>query len=375
MNHKAPILLDTTLRDGEQSPGIYFTNEEKLEIASRLDELGVGIIEAGIPAMSSEERNVLARLADSKLHAKILSWNRLLKDDVLNSLNAGLRSIHVSIPTSDILLDFKLKKERNWVFQQIESVISFAVSEGAEISLGAEDSSRTETAFLKEVFLAAANAGAIRVRYADTLGILTPDKTAAEIALLVKDLPVPLDFHGHNDFGMATANAVAAWEAGAGVISCSLLGLGERAGNTPLEEFAGALHFLKGQYKDFDFVKLRKLCEYISEISGRKMFTHKPLFGSDIFRHESGIHVDGILKDASTYELFPPEKVGGRRELVPGKHSGRAAIRHLAARNSVELNDSEIQDFLTKMRSRMAIEKGVDPDKIFQEFLSERRKL
>ncbi len=213
MNNKSPVLLDTTLRDGEQSPGIYFTNEEKLEIASRLDELGVAIIEAGIPAMCIEERTVLAKLAASGLNSKILSWNRLLNEDVINSLNVGIRSIHVSVPTSAILLDCKLKKERHWVFKQIESVIKFSVAEGAEISLGAEDSSRTETAFLKEVFLAAANAGAIRVRYADTLGILTPDKTATEIALLVKDLPVPLDFHGHNDFGMATANALAAWEA------------------------------------------------------------------------------------------------------------------------------------------------------------------
>jgi len=263
----------------------------------------------------------------------------------------------------------KLNKSRAWVIEQIKRVISHAVARGATVSFGAEDASRTDAEFLLEVFSTAIEAGASRVRYADTLGILTPDRATAIIADLAGQLDVPIDFHAHNDFGMATANAVAAWKAGAQMISCTLLGLGERAGNTSLEEFVGALHFIEGQYATFNFIQLKQLCEEVGRISNRRISPQQPIIGSRIFHHESGIHVDGLLKASETYEFFPPERVGGQRTLVLGKHSGRAALRYLAGLRSLQLDDKQINAFLTEIRLRMAEERGLDIDHIFGEFI------
>ncbi len=372
MRTHPPVLLDTTLRDGEQSPGLYFTSDEKILIARQLDMLGVGVIEAGIPSMGPAEQHVLAQLVRSGLAAEILSWNRLVEADIAASLACGVRHVHVSIPTSPTHIDLKLGKNRAWILDRIKRVVGPAVEQGAIISFGAEDASRTDPEFLREVFATAVESGASRVRYADTLGVLTPDRAAAVVSYLAGCLPVPIDFHGHDDFGMATANAVAAWKAGAQMVSCSLLGLGERAGNTPLEEFVGALHFIEGYYGTFDFIALKQLCEEVGKICRRPIPPQKPIIGSDIFHHESGIHVDGLLKASETYELFPPEIVGGQRKLILGKHSGRAAVRYLAGLESLTLDDEQITTFLADIRARMAREQGLDVNRIFKEFLSGR---
>jgi len=366
--HK-PILLDTTLRDGEQSPGIYFTHEEKLHIARQLDKIGVDIIEAGIPSMGNEECLSLKALKQLNLKAEILSWNRLLAEDVTASLRAEVMAIHVSIPTSDIMIEHKLGKTRDWIYPQMEQVIAFAIKEGATVSFGAEDASRTDPAFLKKVFIQAQELGAKRVRFADTLGIMTPTYVAKFINYLSNGLDIPIDFHGHNDFGLATANALTAWESGADIISCSVLGLGERAGNTSLEEFAGTIRYLKGGVAQFNFIALTELCKTISVWTGSPIPERKPIVGDNIFTHESGIHVDGILKEPSTYEFFPPEQIGGLRKLVPGKHSGQKAIRHLALKDGFELTDTQINTFLTDLRSRMAHTRGINSTNLFYEYL------
>jgi len=364
-----PILLDTTLRDGEQSPGLYFTHDEKVYLAQELDQLGVAIIEAGVPGMGEEEQNVFRKLIHLHLNAEILAWNRLNIDDVRASLKCGVSHIHVSVPTSAILLSKKMQKDASWVFTQMEEVIGYALSENLVVSFGAEDASRTDLVFLSSVFQHAQNLGAVRVRYADTLGIMTPMQTSLAVDYLVQGLDIPLDFHAHNDFGFATANALCAWKSGAQVISCSLLGLGERAGNTALEEFVGAAHFLEQQFAKFDFCRLRELCTALSLLCNRAMPTHKPLFGSDIFKHESGIHVDGLIKDKKTYEFFSPEKVGGQRSLVIGKHSGRAALKYMASLQNVVLTDTRAQQFIGELRQRMSWEKNVQAEMLFNEFL------
>jgi homocitrate synthase NifV len=366
---KRPIFLDTTLRDGEQSPGLYFTHNEKLHIARELDRVGIGIIEAGIPSMGDEERLTLTALKRLNLKAEILSWNRLLIEDVITSLQAEVTSIHVSVPTSDIMIENKMGKNRAWIIPQMEKVISFAISEGAEISFGAEDASRTAPEFLKKVFFAAQELGVKRVRFADTLGIMTPSDVAKTIKYLSGDLKIPIDFHGHNDFGMATANALSAWENGAEVISCSVLGLGERAGNTSIEELSGAMRYLKGGLPNFDFLTLKELCCTISSWIGRPIPDNKPIIGEQIYTHESGIHIDGILKKSSTYELFPPEQMGGYRKLVPGKHSGKKAIHYLAQMEGYDLTDIQIGEFLNDLRWRMARFRGIDSVMLFHDFL------
>jgi homocitrate synthase NifV len=364
-----PIFLDTTLRDGEQTPGVYFTHEEKVYIALTLDAFGVDIIEAGIPSMGEEEKRSLQQLTQLPLNAEILSWNRLLHEDVEASLDAGVRHIHVSVPTSDLMLEQKMNKTKEWIIPQMEKVFSFALNHGAKLSFGAEDASRTDLPFLKEVFQAAQELGAGRVRFADTLGIMTPLSVAQTINYLKENLTIPIDFHGHNDFGLATANALSAWENGAQVISCSILGLGERAGNTSLEEIAGILQYIRKDIQGFDFVALKKLCDTIASWIDSPIPERKPIVGDKIFNHESGIHVDGLLKDATTYELFSPELLGGKRKLVLGKHSGNKAVRYFANRLGYELTDELIAAFLTDLRHRMACGRGVDSSELFSQFL------
>ncbi|MFV0467895.1 MAG: hypothetical protein ACK5MK_03085 [Dysgonomonas sp.] len=371
---RRPIFLDTTLRDGEQTPGVYFTNKEKLYIASELNNIGVEIIEAGIPSMGEEESNSLKALKRLNLKSEILSWNRLLADDVLASLRAEIMTMHLSIPTSDIMIEKKMGKTKDWIIPQMEKVFSFAIKQGAVISFGAEDASRTDLNFLKEVFIAAQDLGAKRVRFADTLGIMTPLSVGKAIKFLAEGLSIPIDFHGHNDFGMATANALSAWENGADVISCSVLGLGERAGNTSLEEFACIMQYLEKKIENFDFITLKKLCQTISNWIDIPIPEQKPIVGKKIFAHESGIHVDGILKEAFTYEFFSPELLGGHREFVLGKHSGHKAIHYFANDKGFDVSDELIDNFLKDLRHQMARSRGVNAPLLFHQFLSDQKK-
>ena len=364
------IFLDTTLRDGEQQPGISFARRDKLDLAKALDAWGVGVIEAGIPAMGRAERATLDQLHSLGLKAEILVWNRLTDADLDLCLAAGYPDLHFSVPASDIMLAGKVRRDRNWVLNQIDRVVGRAVAAGRRVSLGAEDSSRADPAFLSEVFLRAQAAGASRVRFADTLGLLTPSRTTAFIASLTQNLNVPLDFHAHNDFGLATANTVAAFEAGARLLSCSLLGLGERAGNAALEEVVGILTFLRPEPVKPDLVQkfpdLAGLCRLAAERAGIAVPAHKALVGEGVFSHQSGIHIDGLLKDARTYEAWPPETFGGHRRLRFGKHSGPAALRHLAAERGVTVDEAEARIFLENLREKMGERAGVDPEAAFQ---------
>jgi homocitrate synthase NifV len=369
-----PVFLDTTLRDGEQMSGLYFTLQEKLTIAGELDRIGIGIIEAGTPSMGKEERVVFQELRKPDFRAEVLSWNRLLTEDVGASLEAETASIHASVPTSDIMLDKKSGKDRSWVVPQIKSVLTFALEHGLTVSFGAEDASRPDPEFLKQLFIAAQDNGASRVRYADTLGIMTPFPVGETIAFLSHDLKIPIDFHGHNDFGLATANALSAWENGAQVISCSELGLGERAGNTSLEEFAAIMRCLREEAHDIDFRALRQLCVSISALLGRPVPENKPVIGKNINMHESGIHVDGILKEPKTYEHFEPGILGGTRQFVPGKHSGKKAIKHLSLERGYEIPDEPSEEFLKLMRGKMAGKRGVDAVSLLDSFLRQHGK-
>lgn len=372
---RRPILLDTTLRDGEQTPGVYFTNKERLYIASELNELGIDIIEAGIPSMGEMEIDSLKAIKKLNLKSELLSWNRLLIEDVTASLRAGVKHIHVSAPASEIMLQKKMGKSRAWIIPQMEKVFDFLQKEGAVISFGAEDASRADLVFLKEIYVAAQQSGASRVRFADTLGLMTPSQVAEAIKYLSDGLNIPIDFHGHNDFGMATANALSAWENGADVISCSVLGLGERAGNTSLEEFVCIMQHLQKRIETFDLVRLKKLCQIISRWSGSPIPERKPIVGQKIFMHESGIHVDGILKDSTTYESFSPELIGGKRQFILGKHSGLKAVRYFANNEGYDLNDHLINDFLKDMRHQMAERRGVNAFVILDKYLKQTDRL
>lgn len=228
-------IVDTTLRDGEQAAGVVFSKEDKRLIAISLDQVGVYEIEAGIPAMGGEECEALAEICTLNLRARVSTWNRANLKDIKASLECGARHVHISLPVSDIQIKYKLNKNREWVLHQLEDAVTFALESGVSVSVGAEDASRAEFGFLVEYANRARELGAERIRYADTVGILDPFMTYSIVQKLLIESGMEIEIHAHNDFGMVVANTLAGAQAGARFASTTVLGLGERAGNCPLE--------------------------------------------------------------------------------------------------------------------------------------------
>lgn len=362
-------IVDTTLRDGEQTPGVAFLKNEKIEIAKILDKAGVDYIEAGIPVMGKEEKETIAEIIDKISNAKILTWNRMNKIDVDASLDCGAKYIHIAVPSSDIHIFHKFKKDRKWVIQQLEKVVSYGVEKGCIVSVGAEDASRAEEDFLIKIYQTALKAGAVRLRYADTLGILTPFSTYQMIKRIRENVEGDLEFHGHNDFGMATANSLSAYEAGAKYISCSVNGLGERAGNTALEEVVMTLKLLMKSKHPFEVKKLIELSKRVQEASGKTISEGKPIVGSGVFSHESGIHVDGLLKNPIVYEAFYPEEIGGKRKILLGKYSGRAAIIHGLQEMGVTITKKQANEILEMIHRAYTYDKKPNINGILQQWI------
>lgn len=258
-------IIDTTLRDGEQAAGVVFGIEDKILIARWLDAIGVDFIEAGIPAMGEIEQRSLKKLAEINLKAKLITWNRARKCDILQSIQCGFKLIHISVPASDIQIRYKLQKDRHWVLGQLREVLSFARQQGCQFSVGAEDASRADLFFLTQLAQEAEKLGATRLRVADTVGILDPFRTFEMIHFLRRKVSIPIEFHGHNDFGLATANALAAYKAGALWINTTAGGLGERAGNTSLGQFLRVLVEINKEHLEIDWQTVDHLENYVIE--------------------------------------------------------------------------------------------------------------
>lgn len=265
------IIVDTTLRDGEQAAGIVFTCLEKITIARLLDKAGVPQIEAGIPAMGREEQAALRSIVNLGLKAEIIAWNRLNLADIKASLECGVKFIHISAPVSDIQLRFKLRKTREWVIENLKRAIGFAIDRGCRVSVGAEDASRAEAGFLKLIAQTARKEGAERVRFADTLGVLNPFGARDSIKKLRQAAGVEIEIHAHNDFGMATANSLAALQGGARFVSTTVNGIGERAGNAAMEEVVIALEQLYGIRTGVDSAVFPELSEFVARASNRQV--------------------------------------------------------------------------------------------------------
>ncbi|WKV09895.1 homocitrate synthase [Thermoanaerobacterium sp. CMT5567-10] len=344
-------LVDTTLRDGEQTAGVVFANSEKIRIAKMLDEIGVNQLEVGIPTMGGDEKETIAKIAKLGLNASIMAWNRAVIDDVKESLECGVDAVAISISTSDIHIEHKLRTSRQWVLDHMTSAVQFAKKEGVYVSVNAEDASRTDIDFLIEFAKCAKEAGADRLRFCDTVGILDPFTTYDIIKRIKESIDIDIEMHTHNDFGMATANALAGFKAGADFIGVTVNGLGERAGNAALEEVVMALKHVYKYDIGIDTKKFRELSEYVSTASGRPLPSWKAIVGTNVFAHESGIHVDGALKDPHTYEIFDPDEVGLERQIVIGKHSGTAALINKFKEYGRTLPENEAKDLLPYVRS------------------------
>ncbi|MBI5443309.1 MAG: homocitrate synthase [Deltaproteobacteria bacterium] len=347
---------DTTLRDGEQAAGVAFTVAEKVALARLLDEAGVSEIEAGTPAMGGGEEEAVRAVAALGLGARVSAWNRAVIADLRRSAAAGVRFVTVCVPASDLLLRHKVGRSRAWAVESLAEAVRWARDRGLVVCVGAEDASRADPAFLEELASAAAGAGADRFRFSDTVGCLDPFQVRERIEALGASLRLPIEFHGHDDLGLASANALAAAAGGARHLSVTVLGLGERAGNAALEEVAVALRKGRSARTGVDLSRLGALCDAVARASGRPIPAGKAVVGSACFSHESGIHADGVLKRSETYELFPPETVGRARSIVLGKHSGRHALAHRLAALGWHLGPAELPRILDEVR-RLALER------------------
>ncbi|ACK42902.1 MULTISPECIES: homocitrate synthase [Dictyoglomus] len=348
-------IVDTTLRDGEQTAGVVFSKAEKLQIARMLDEIGVHQIEAGIPVMGGDEEEAIKAIVKAGLKASIMGWNRAVISDIEASLRCGVDAVAISISTSDIHIKYKLKKTREWVLESMVKATEFAKKHGVYISVNAEDASRTDMDFLLQFAKAAKEAGADRLRYCDTVGIMEPFTMYEVIKTIIEKVGIPVEMHTHNDFGMATANALAGVRAGATYVGVTVNGLGERAGNAALEEVVMALKYIYNIDVGIKTYKLRELSEYVAKASQRELPVNKAIVGKNIFAHESGIHADGVIKYPKTYEVFSPEEVGGERQIVIGKHSGTHALIRKFQEYGITLSEEDAQELLKKVRA-LAVE-------------------
>jgi homocitrate synthase NifV len=345
-------IVDTTLRDGEQTAGVVFSNQEKIEIAKFLDKAGVYQIEAGVPTMGGDEKQAIKDIVNLGLRASILGWNRAVAEDINHSLDCGLDAVCVSISVSDIHIERKLRKDRAWVLDNIERAINYAKSHGLYVSCNAEDASRADMEFLLKFTRVAKDAGANRMRFCDTIGILEPFRTYEKVKLLIDEVGLPIEIHTHNDFGMATANTLAALKAGAQFASVTVNGLGERAGNAALEEVVMALKHTEQIDVGFNVLLLRELSSFVAQASGREISVSKPIIGRNIFFHEAGVQADGVIKEPSTYEAFSPKEVGGERQILIGKHSGTASIKGKFEEFGMSITDDQAKIILEQVRSK-----------------------
>jgi len=355
-------IYDTTLRDGEQMPGVCFSPQQKVKIASLLDRAGVHEIEAGFPCVSKLEADTVRKIASMNLNADILVLGRLKREDVDRAVDCGADRILLFIGSSPLHLQHKVRMSLDELERIVQNVVSYGVERGIKTSFSTEDSTRTEPEVLARLYRAAEESGADRVGITDTLGTVSPRGIRDMVRELSFNTKLPISIHLHNDFGLATANALAGVIAGANIVCTTVGGIGERSGNVPLEQFVASMKYLYGKDLGVDSTMLTELASTVYEAAGLPMPRCLPLVGQNAFTHESGIHAAAVLEDPRTYECIPPEAVGNLRRLPLGKHSGRHAVRRRLADGGWEASAPQVDDLLDRVK-RLGEENGfVDDD-------------
>ncbi|WP_337860317.1 homocitrate synthase [Ferroplasma sp.] len=347
-------ILDSTLREGEQTPGVLFNQNQRVEIAKLLSDAHVAMIEAGHPLVSKDIYSAIKEIMELKasgiIKPEIIAHSRAVHSDIDSAAGLNVDRIAIFYGVSDIHLDYKTHKSRTQALDIIYDSISYAVSTGIPVRFTAEDASRTDINFLRNVVNTAVEAGADRISIADTLGILTPEKTRYIFNNLMDIKNVEYDFHGHNDMGMALANSLAAAESGASIIHTTVNGLGERVGITPLQVFAVLLEYHFG-IDAADLMMLKPLSELVETYSKITLSPNFPVTGRNAFTHKSGVHVDGIINNAGTYEFMDPSRLGMQHGFTIDKYSGRHALRQKLTGMGMDIDENKISGILEKIKS------------------------
>ena len=342
-------IFDTTLRDGEQAPGIALSPEDKIRIALALNDLGVDVIEAGFAASGEIEKEIITDLVNKGLDTRICSLARAVRSDVDAVIDTGADYLHTFIATSDLHMKYKLKMTPEEVKAKAVDTVEYAKAHGLEVQFSCEDATRSDLNFLKDILLTVQDAGVDSVNIPDTVGVIIPQAMEYLIGELHNTLKVPISVHCHNDMGLAVANTISAVGAGARICHVCMNGIGERTGNAALEEVAINL-FANYKVQTVDMSKLGMTSKIVERITGFTMAGNKPIVGKNAFAHESGIHVHGVMNNTSTYEPFLPELVGVDRHIIIGKHSGAHSIKGRLEDLDVDFPEEQMPELLATVK-------------------------
>jgi 2-isopropylmalate synthase len=353
-------IFDTTLRDGEQTPGVALSVEEKIRIAEALSDLGVDVIEAGFPMISIGEKEAVKRIASLGLESRVCALSRSSRKDVDVVLDCGVDYIHTFIATSDAHLKHKLKMTRDEVKARAVDAIEYSKSHGLTVEFSCEDATRTGLEFLKEMHIAVQQAGVDKINLPDTVGVTSTPAMEHLVSELMPVTKVPLSVHCHDDFGLAVSNSLAAVRCGARQVHVCVNGLGERAGNAALEEVVLGLMAFYNIRTNVDTKKIGYVSRTVSTLTNMPVPGNKAIVGGNAFAHESGIHVHGVLIDPSTYEAFGPELVGMQRMIVVGKHTGVHSVKEKLGEYGVILSEDQIGKVVQEVKKLAESGKHVD---------------